>query len=67
MGWGLLALLEDELRAKGQSFYYSSSQLDEPEPQAWHRKMGFEECGILTGHNDGIGEVVFRKRLGPNP
>lgn len=66
VGRALLELLEGEVRARGQAFYYSSSQLDEPEPQAWHRKMGFEECGILAGHNEGgVGEVVFRKRVAP--
>ena len=43
---------------------YSSSQADEPEAQAWHRRMGFEECGIVSGINEGgIGEVFFRRPL----
>jgi hypothetical protein len=25
--------------------------------------MGFVECGILGGHNDGVGEVFFCKHL----
>lgn len=62
-GRTLLAFIEDHARAHNHTWLYSSSQLDEPEPQAWHRHMGFEECGILAGHNDGIGEVFFRKRL----
>jgi len=62
-GRALLRFIETDARARGQTMLYSSSQLDEPEPQAWHRHMGFEECGILNGHNDGIGEVFFRKRL----
>ncbi len=62
-GRALLAFIEDYARAQGHSLLYSSSQLDEPPPQAWHRHMGFEECGILAGYNDGIGEVFFRKRL----
>jgi GNAT superfamily N-acetyltransferase len=62
-GQALLGLVETQARAQGQSLLYSSSQLDEAPPQAWHRHMGFEECGILAGHNDGVGEVFFRKRL----
>jgi hypothetical protein len=51
---------------RGHAALYSSSQVDEPEPQAWHRRAGFKERGILTGLNDGgVGEVFFRKSLGP--
>lgn len=43
---------------------YSSSQVDEGEPQAWHRHMGFVECGILAGVNEGgVGEVFYQKAL----
>jgi hypothetical protein len=42
---------------------YSSATGDEVPPQAWHRHMGFEECGILVGHNEGVGEIFFRKSL----
>lgn len=42
---------------------YSSSQANEAEPQQWHRHMGFAECGIINGINDGIGEVLFVKPL----
>jgi len=60
----LLGYLEDHLMARGFDVLYSSSQLDEPEPQAWHRHMGFEECGVINGLNEGgIGEVFFRKIL----
>ena len=46
------------------SALYSSSQVDEPPPQAWHRHMGFQECGIIAGINEGgVGEVFFRKAL----
>ena len=64
VGKALLNFTESFLRSKGQDALYSSSQADEPEPQAWHRHMGFEECGIITGINDGgIGEIFFRKNL----
>ena len=60
----LLYFVEYHLRNRGFNVIYSSSQLDEPDPQAWHRHMGFEECGIINGINDGgIGEVFFRKHL----
>jgi GNAT superfamily N-acetyltransferase len=60
----LLAFLEQELRARGHDVLLSSSQVDEPEPQAWHRRQGFAECGILVGVNGGgFGEVYFRKLL----
>jgi len=43
---------------------FSSSQANEPEPQAWHRHVGFEECGFIAGINEGgVGEVFFRKVL----
>ena len=33
----------------------------EPEPQAWHRHLGFTSNGIIENIADeGIGEVVFR-------
>lgn len=67
VGRALLAYAEAEASAQGHAALYSSSQADEPEPQAWHRRMGFEECGMLAGLNEGgIGEVFFRKVLAAN-
>jgi ribosomal protein S18 acetylase RimI-like enzyme len=64
IGRALLAFLESVLREHGHTVLMSSSQADEPPPQAWHRHMGFEECGILSGINPGgVGEVFFRKVL----
>ena len=63
VGRALLASVEDTLRSEGHTVLYSSSQADENEPQAWHRHVGFVECGILNGVNDGIGEIFFRKSL----
>jgi GNAT superfamily N-acetyltransferase len=63
-GRAMLLYLEEYLRGEGHDALYSSSQADEPEPQAWHRHAGFEECGIIAGINGGgIGEVFFRRRL----
>ena len=63
IGKALLRFLETFLSDTGNDILYSSSQADEPEPQAWHRYMGFEECGFIAGINDGTGEVFFRKSL----
>lgn len=64
VGRALLSYAEADAEARGHAVLYSSSQTDEPEAQAWHRQMGFEECGLLAGVNEGgVGEVFFRKRL----
>ena len=63
VGKALLRFVETFLGGQGHGALYSSSQADEPEPQAWHRRVGFEECGIVAGINKGVGEVFFRKRL----
>jgi GNAT superfamily N-acetyltransferase len=63
VGKAILAYLEAFLCERGHVTLYSSSQADEPPPQAWHRHVGFEECGFLAGLNDGAGEIFFRKRL----
>jgi len=64
IGQKILAFLEDYLRSRGYDVLYSSSQANEPEPQAWHRSVGFVESGIISGINEGgIGEVFFRKSL----
>ena len=60
----ILDFLEGYLRSQGHKMFYSSSQADEREPQEWHRRMGFEECGLITEINKGsVGELFFRKRL----
>jgi GNAT superfamily N-acetyltransferase len=60
----LLGFVEGHLKEKGYSILYSSSTGDEAEPQAWHRHMGFVECGVISGLNEGgIGEIFFRKLL----
>lgn len=65
-GIGTLVLdyLTKFLKANDYHVLLSSSQVNEAEPQQWHRKMGFAECGILNGINEGdIGEVFFRLEL----
>jgi len=64
IGRGMLGYVEAFLRERGHDVIYSSAQANEEEPQAWHRHVGFEECGILAGVNKGgVGEIFFRKRL----
>jgi len=64
IGRAMLRYLENVLREQGHTALYSSSQANEPEPQAWHRHVGFEECGFIAGINEGgIGEIFFRKSL----
>ena len=64
LGTRLLGFVEDHLRVLGKTMLLSSSQVDEPRPQAWHRKVGFVEIGALGGVNPGgVGEVFFRKDL----
>jgi N-acetylglutamate synthase-like GNAT family acetyltransferase len=63
VGRALLRFIETFLGKQGHGALYSSSQADEPEPQAWHRQVGFEGCGIIAGINNGVGEVFFSKKL----
>jgi ribosomal protein S18 acetylase RimI-like enzyme len=66
IGTQILQFLEAYLRKKGYRLLLSSSMVNEARPQHWHRKMGFEECGVITGlSEEGVGEIFFRKRLGP--
>ena len=64
IGKAMIAYVSEFLRENGHDALYSSSQADEAEPQAWHRHVGFEECGIIAGINrGGVGEVFFRRWL----
>lgn len=64
IGKAMLRYLENVLLEQEHTALYSSSQANEPEPQAWHRHVGFEECGFIAGINEGgVGEVFFRKDL----
>ena len=60
----LLGLLCDHLRHEGHKTLFSSSQANEPTPQAWHRHVGFVDSGRIEGINQGgVDEVVFRLSL----
>ena len=68
IGRAMLRYLENVLCQQGHAVLYSSSQVNEPEPQAWHRHVGFKECGFVAGINEGgIGEIFFRKDLSHDP
>lgn len=65
VGRAFLRFLDDHLASLGFDTLLSSSTGNEPEPQAWHRHMGFVECGVILGLNEGgVGEVFFRRRIG---
>jgi len=65
VGRSMIKFLEQHLHKRGYKVLYSSTQANEPGPQSWHRKLGFEECGYIAGMNEGgIGEIFFRKFLG---
>lgn len=60
----LLGFLCDHLRRQGHKTLFSSSQANEPMPQAWHRHVGFVDSGYVEGINaDRIDEIVFRLSL----
>lgn len=64
VGRALLAFVEGVLREEGHAQLYSSSQANESAPQAWHRHMGFAECGFISRINaGGVDEVFFVKDL----
>lgn len=60
----MLDFLTRHLRAEGYVALLSSSQTDEPAPQAWHLHLGFTSNGIIEHiAEEGVGEVVFRLML----
>lgn len=64
VGKSMLSFLEKYLKDNGQTILLSSTMSDAVNPQKWHLKMGFVECGMLCGINDdGVGEIFFKKVL----
>jgi len=62
VGRAMMEFVRARARAQGVGFVLSSSAADEAEPQAWHRAVGFEECGFVARLNhDAVGEVFFRQ------
>lgn len=66
IGKAMLGFLEELARRRGQALILSSSQADEPEPQAWHRHVGFKDAGALVdlAPIQGVTEILFVKRVG---
>ena len=48
VGTSLFTRWEADSLARGALVLMTSSQSDEPEPQAWHRRNGFVDSGSLT-------------------
>jgi GNAT superfamily N-acetyltransferase len=77
IGTAMIEFLEQHLLTRrnrktftldGIPVLHSSAESQAIDSQRWHRAVGFEECGILAGANEGgIGEVFFRKPLKPRP
>ena len=66
IGRALLSFLENHARSEGRKIILSSSQADEPEPQAWHRAVGFKDAGAIVdlAPLQNVPEIVFIKRVG---
>ena len=63
-GTALVNRIFNDLKNQGYKKVYTSSEVMEPEPQEFHRKCGFMECGLIAGMNEkGIGEIFFVKKL----
>lgn len=64
VGRALVRAWEAQMRAAGAEVLMTSSMSDEREPQAWHRRQGFEESGRLTfGVAQPTPEVFFIKTV----
>lgn len=60
----MLDFLKDYLKKQGYVALLSSSQTNEPVPQAWHVRMGFSTNGIIENiDDDNVGEIVYRMLL----
>ncbi len=63
-GTALVTRIFKDLKDQGHQNIYTSSEVMEPEPQEFHRRSGFMECGLIAGMNEkGIGEIFFVKKL----
>ncbi len=64
IGTAMIQRITNDLIEQGYNSLYSSSTVNEPRPQSFHRKCGFMECGIIAGINpNGVGEIFFVKQL----
>jgi ribosomal protein S18 acetylase RimI-like enzyme len=64
LGSAMFHAWQEQMRSRGASVLMTSSMEDEPEPQAWHRRNGFEPSGALTfGPVQQTPELFFIKSL----
>ncbi|MGQ9807289.1 MAG: GNAT family N-acetyltransferase [Armatimonadota bacterium] len=64
IGRHLIEFLEEYLRDLGYNALMCAAREGSPDFEGWLRRLGFQECGFLSGmHPDGSGEVFFRKSL----
>lgn len=64
IGTALFRYWEAAMREMGATLVMTSSQSDEAEPQAWHRRNGFFDAGSVSfGHLQPIPEVFLVKDL----
>lgn len=65
IGRELIRCLEDHARSRGERMIMSSSQADEPDSQAFHRKIGFRDAGALVDMRplQSVTEIFFVKNI----
>lgn len=65
IGRELVRFLEQYAQTEGRQLIMSSSQADEPEAQAFHRKIGFRDAGALVDLRplQDVTEIFFVKNV----
>mgnify|MGYP005863264691 CR=1 FL=1 len=64
IGSSLFLFWEKEMKKRKAKVLMTSSMLDEPEPQKWHKRNGFMKCGQITfGQEQPTSEIFFVKDL----
>ncbi len=64
IGKSLLNYFEQHLKNNNHAMFLSSSMENNTRAQAWHKHMGFKDCGIISEINDDdTGEMFFKKSL----
>ena len=65
VGRTMVEFLEAHARTSGQHILLSSSQVDEPDAQAWHRRIGFRQAGLIEdfGPLQKAAEIIFIKEI----
>jgi ribosomal protein S18 acetylase RimI-like enzyme len=64
IGRALVTFVEQQARSRGIDKVLSSTRPDKTAAQAWHRQIGFTECGSLEGFGpNGEATIFFLKIL----